>query len=96
MRPFFGFLIIIALCSVIFYVAFFISLALPLISARFPLRIIQAVTCLLTCVASRFPRGFGAKKDGSIKVSGKLPTYPSPKPTLTFPHLGQNVGLGEE
>ena len=29
-------------------------------------------------------------------VSGKLPTYPSPKSTLTFTsHLGQNVGLGE-
>ena len=28
--------------------------------------------------------------------SGKLPTYPSPKPTLTLPyHSGQNVGLGE-
>ena len=28
--------------------------------------------------------------------SGKLPTYPSPKPTLTLPsHLGQNIGLGE-
>ena len=28
--------------------------------------------------------------------SGKLPIYPSPKPTLTLPsHLGQNVGLGE-
>ena len=27
---------------------------------------------------------------------GKLPTYPSPKPTLTLTsHLGQNVGLGE-
>ena len=27
---------------------------------------------------------------------GKLPTYPSPKPTLTpTSHLGQNVGLGE-
>ena len=26
----------------------------------------------------------------------KLPTYPSPKPTLTLTsHLGQNVGLGE-
>ena len=33
---------------------------------------------------------------GSLYVSGKLPTYPSPKPplTLTF-HLGQTVGLGE-
>ena len=27
---------------------------------------------------------------------GKVPTYPSPKPTLTLTsHLGQNVGLGE-
>ena len=27
---------------------------------------------------------------------GKLPTYPSPKPTLTVTsHFGQNVGLGE-
>ena len=33
---------------------------------------------------------------GSIYVSGKLPTYPSPKSTLTLTsHLGQNVGLGE-
>ena len=29
-------------------------------------------------------------------VSRKLPTYPSPAPTLTLTsHLGQNVGLGE-
>ena len=33
---------------------------------------------------------------GSLYVSGKLPTYPSPKPTLTLSsHLGQNVVLGE-
>ena len=32
----------------------------------------------------------------SIEVSGKLPSYPSPKPTLTpTAHLKQNVGLGE-
>ena len=32
----------------------------------------------------------------SIYVSGKLPTYPSPKSTLTLTsHLGQNVGLGK-
>ena len=32
----------------------------------------------------------------SLWVSGKLPTFPSPKPTLTLTsHLGQNVGLGE-
>ena len=33
---------------------------------------------------------------GSLHVSGKLSTYPFPKPTLTLTsHLGQNVGLGE-
>ena len=32
----------------------------------------------------------------SLQVSGKLPTYPSPKPTLTLiSQLRQNVGLGE-
>ena len=36
------------------------------------------------------------KKTESIKVSEKLPTYPSPKSTLSLSsHLGQNVGLGE-
>ena len=33
---------------------------------------------------------------GSLYISGKLPTYPSPKPTLTITsHLGQNVGFRE-
>ena len=33
---------------------------------------------------------------GSFYVSVKLPTYPSPKQTLTLTsYLGQNVGLGE-
>ena len=33
---------------------------------------------------------------GSLYISGKLPTYPSPKPTLTLTsHLGKNVCLGE-
>ena len=32
----------------------------------------------------------------AVYVSGKLPTYPSPKPTLTLTSLlGQNVGLGD-
>ena len=36
------------------------------------------------------------EKEGSFYVSGKLPTYPSPKPTLALNfHLGQNVSLGE-
>ena len=31
---------------------------------------------------------------GSLYVSGKLPTYPSPKPAETLiSHLGQNVGF---
>ena len=33
--------------------------------------------------------------EGSLYVSGKLPTYPSPNPTLTLAYLGQNVGLGK-
>ena len=37
-----------------------------------------------------------AKKDHYTYASGKLPTYPSPKPTISLTsHLGQNVGLGE-
>ena len=33
---------------------------------------------------------------GLLYVSGKLPTYPSPKPTLTLTsHLRQNGGLAE-
>ena len=36
------------------------------------------------------------RKTGSIYVSGKLPTYPSPKLTLTLnSQLRQNDGLGE-
>ena len=37
-----------------------------------------------------------SKGFGSFNLSGKLPTYPSPKPTLILTsHLRQNVGLGE-
>ena len=33
---------------------------------------------------------------GSLYISGKVHTYPSPKPTLILTsQLGQNVGLGE-
>ena len=33
---------------------------------------------------------------GPIKVSGKLPTYPSSKPMLTLPlYLGQKISLGD-
>ena len=39
---------------------------------------------------------FGRRFVGSFYVPVKLPTYPSPKPTLTLSsYLGQNVGLGE-
>ena len=41
----------------------------------------------------------GYSEGGSIYVSGKLPTYPSPKPTLAAKwltsHLEQNIVLGE-
>jgi len=41
-------------------------------------------------------RGRHSRQVGSLFVSGKLPTYPSPKSTLNLTsHLGQNVGLGE-
>ena len=37
-----------------------------------------------------------ATKFFSLYASGKVPPYPSPKPTSTLTyHLGQNVGLGE-
>ena len=37
-----------------------------------------------------------AKQHGSFYISGKLPTYPSRKPTLTLSsYLEQNVGFGE-
>ena len=44
--------------------------------------------------------GFSSRKVsrrcGLLYVSGKVPTYPPPKATLTLTsHLGQNVGLGE-
>ena len=45
-----------------------------------------------------FKRLFGCRpaKRILLDVSGKLPTYPSPRPILTITsHLGQNVGLGE-
>ena len=37
-----------------------------------------------------------SKVAGSFDVSGKLPTYPSPKPILTLAsHLGQNVAFNK-
>ena len=48
--------------------------------------------------ATRFCAVTQAKNrwDRSLHVSGKLPTYASPKPTLTLTsHLVQNVGSGE-
>ena len=37
-----------------------------------------------------------SRTGGSIKVSGKLSTYPSPKPTFCPKgEVGDNVGLGE-
>ena len=42
------------------------------------------------------PFVYMAAVDGSLYLSGKLPTHLSPKPAFTLAsHLGQNVGLGE-
>ena len=39
---------------------------------------------------------FFPRKDGSLDVSRKLSTHPSPKPTISPSfHLEQNLGLGE-
>jgi len=59
------------------------------------------VSCLYVQLMHAFWNKLGVKMAGYgpssfLYVSGKLPTYPSPKPTLTLTsHLGQNVGLGE-
>ena len=58
------------------------TLALNFISVNF---------CKFSCAWAR-PR----RANGSLYVYGKLPTYPSLKPTSALTsHLGQNVGLGE-
>ena len=45
---------------------------------------------------STLKRGLGDKKTGSMFVSGKLPTYPSPNLTFTLTScFGQNVRFGE-
>ena len=38
------------------------------------------------CITRRYHRGFEGenKRNGSISVSGQLPTYPSPNSTLTL------------
>ena len=41
-------------------------------------------------------KGEGNGHFGSLYISGKLPSYPSPRPTFTLTfHLEKNVGLGE-
>ena len=51
---------------------------------------------LVTKVTEDAARVSKWKLHGSLYVSGKLPSYPSPKPTSTLiSHVGENVGLGE-
>ena len=69
--------------------------------------LLSAVPFNTTHPLSKYCNFFQSSKKCSLKntqmkqrfswyVSGKLPTYPSPKSTLTLTsHLGQNVGLGE-
>ena len=46
--------------------------------------------------ADSYKKKVGGLKSGSILVSGKLTTYPSPKsPSTLSSHLGQIVGLGK-
>ena len=61
----------------------------------------KRIQCLGKCVLTsdqkpESPPHCLTVEDYLLYVSGKLSTYPSPKPTLTLTsHLGQNVGLRE-
>ena len=64
---------------------------------RFPALMIDICLLVSSKVLKKPWKGLFLHRDhGSIYVCGKLPTYPSPKPTLTLTfHSGQNVDLGE-
>ena len=77
-------------------------------SSRIKKGIKKGVTCYLLTEILIFPTYFTINNDRSLTqiklvtreiadpVSGKLPTCPSPKPTLTLTfHLGQIFSLGE-
>ena len=60
------------------------------------------ISSLNKCSLKKKRKRLGVSMNGQMKqrfssyVSGKLPTYPYPKPTLALTsHLGQNVCLGE-
>ena len=58
-----------------------------------PVLTTTATTFFIYCMYKTEVQG---KKTGSVEVSGKLPAYPSPKPTFSLTsHLGQHVDLGE-
>ena len=62
-----------------------------------PLSSVSKVTVveMFGCIRQRGVTGTPVMA-ASLYVFGKLPSYPSPKPTLTpTSHVGQNVGLGE-
>ena len=66
-------------------------------SPQRPLSSVSKVTVveMFGCIPQRGVAGTPVMA-ASLYVFGKLPSYPSPKPTLTpTSHVGQNVGLGE-
>ena len=66
-------------------------------SPQRPLSSVSKVTFveMFGCIPQRGVTGTPVMA-ASLYVFGKLPSYPSPKPTLTpTSHVGQNVGLGE-
>ena len=66
-------------------------------SPQRPLSSVSKVTVveMFGCIPQRGVAGTPVMA-ASLYVFGKLPSYPSPKPTLTPTcHVGQNVGLGE-
>ena len=86
-----SFLIICFCSSVSYFIPFFSNAA-----RRCQQRSSTGRSTPLVLNPSPSPQKVLLNRGWSIRVSGKLPTYPSSKPPLTLTsHLGQNVGLRE-
>ena len=73
----------------------FLDLDFPIAISRFHVHMVSTRRCSLCRGVTVIEEGL-VRNLRSLYASGKLPTYPSLKPTLTLAsHLGQNVGLGE-
>ena len=75
------------------------TLLISKIREEYPDRIMTSFSVVPSPKVTLSPVRMGSrpcKIIGSLYASGKLRTYPSPKPTLTLTsHLRQDVGLGE-